>query len=334
MIWMISFTLMASVASPAYSARSKPAAAVNANLDGMILIPSGEFAMGCGKECPMEDAKPLHKVRLKKFWIDETPVTNAQFSQFVGRTHYKTVAEQTPNAADYPGVPKENLRAGSAGFTPANVSLLNPYAWWKHVPGAYWRRINGPNSKDAVKSFGNFPVVHVAYDDALAYCHWAGKDLPTEAQFEYAARGGMSRKKYAWGNELKPKGKWVANIWQGKFPSKDLAEDGHAGLAPVDTFPKNKFGLYDMAGNVWHWTKDWYRSDTYKKRAKLDEIIVDPTGPADSFDSSEPGIKKRVQRGGSFLCSDQYCIRYLVGSRGRGSPDSSSSNLGFRCVRQ
>lgn len=299
----------------------------------MVKIPAGKFEMGCGDECPMEDAKPVHTVEMDAFLMDATPVTNAEFAKFVDASNYKTVAEKPPKAADYPGVPKENLLAGSAVFSPADVSLLNPYAWWRFTPGAYWRHPTGAKSPDAAKAHPDHPVTHVAWEDAAAYCKWAGKDLPTEAQFEYAARGGLVRKKYAWGDELKPGGKWVANIFQGKFPKKDSGEDGYKGLSPVTAFPKNGYGLYDMAGNVWQWTKDWYRPDTYEKRVKAGGPIRNPQGPSDSVDPSEPGTQKRVQRGGSYLCSDQYCIRYLVGSRGRGTPDSSASNLGFRCVR-
>jgi formylglycine-generating enzyme required for sulfatase activity len=280
----------------------------------------------------MDDAKPVHSVDLDAFWMDATPVTNRQYGEYVEKTKYKTVAEKVPKAEDYPGVPKDKLVAGSAVFTPKNVGLLNPYAWWTFKPGAYWRKTEGPSSPDSVTDRPNYPVIHVAYEDAESYCRWAGKDLPTEAQYEYAARGGLSRKKFAWGDELKPGGKWVANIWQGKFPKKDTGEDGYRGVSPVDAFPKNGFGLFDMAGNVWHWCKDWYRPDTYASRVKAGGKIRNPQGPTSGDDPSEPGVLKRVQRGGSFLCSDQYCIRYLVGSRGRGSVDSGAANLGFRCV--
>jgi sulfatase modifying factor 1 len=300
---------------------------------GMVRIPAGTFQMGCGDECPMEDAKPVHSVELDAFWMDATPVTNRQFSEFVEQTHYQTVAERVPKAEDYPDVPPDKLKPGSAVFTPKDVGLLNPYAWWTFKPGASWRFPEGPASGDAAKSKPNYPVVHVAYEDAEKYCGWAKKDLPTEAQFEYAARGGLARKKYAWGNELKPNGKYVANIWQGRFPKRDTGEDGFRGISPVDAFPKNGYGLYDVAGNVWQWCKDWFRPDTYAARVKVGGLIRNPTGPQSGEDPSEPGVPKRVQRGGSFLCSDQYCIRYLVGSRGRGSVDSGASNLGFRCVR-
>lgn len=280
----------------------------------------------------MDDAKPVHLVEMSAFWMDETPVTNSAFAEFVKATSYKTIAERDLNPKDYPTVPPDQLRQGSAVFTPQDVTLINPYAWWRFVDGASWQRTEGPKSPPSDVARPNDPVVHVAYEDALAYCQWGKKDLPTEAQYEYAARGGLAGKKYAWGDELKPGGKWVANIWQGKFPKSDAGEDGFRGLSPVRAFPKNGYGLYDIAGNVWHWCKDWYRPDTYAARAKAGKSILNPEGPSSSEDPSEPGTAKRVQRGGSFLCSDQYCVRYLVGSRGRGAPDSGSSNLGFRCV--
>jgi formylglycine-generating enzyme len=301
--------------------------------EGMIHLSGGTFQMGCGDECPMDDAKPVHTVVLDSFWIDATPVTNRQFNEFVSKTKYKTVAEKKPKAEDYPDAPKENLKAGSAVFTPQDVNLENPYAWWSFTPGAYWRKPEGPKSFDAVRDKADYPVVHVTYDDALHYCRWAAKDLPTEAQYEYAARGGLIRKKFAWGDELKPGSKWQANIWQGVFPSKNTAEDGYVGLSPVKAFSPNSFGLYDVAGNVWQWCKDWYRPDTYAEQVKSKQNIKNPQGPRSGSDPSEEGIAKRVQRGGSYLCSEQYCVRYLVGSRGRGSPDSSASNLGFRCVK-
>ena len=305
----------------------------------MVSIPKGSFAMGCGDECPMDDAKPIHTVEVDAFEMDETPVTNRSFEAFVASTGYVTVSERAPKKEDYPDIPAEKLVAGSAVFTPQDVNLVNPYAWWRFVPGANWRLPSGPDTKatrnlsDFAKSRPDYPVVQVAFDDALAYCKWAKKDLPTEAQYEYAARGGLARKKYAWGDELKPEGKWMANLWQGKFPKDDKGEDGYRGLSPVREFPKNGYGLYDMSGNVWHWCKDWYRPDAYKERTAKNTIVRNPVGPSSSEDPSEPGVKKRVQRGGSFLCSDEYCVRYLVGSRGRGAADSASSNLGFRCVR-
>ena len=176
------------------------------------------------------------------------------------------------------------------------------------------------------------PVVYIAWEDAEAYCNWKGRRLPTEAEFEYAARGGLDRQLYAWGNELKPQGRWMANTFQGHFPDQNTGEDGYQGISPVSSYPANGYGLYDMTGNVWEWTSDWYRPDTYQTLAKSKNPAIDPQGPEESFDPIEPGVPKRVQRGGSYLCSDQYCRRYLVGARGRAEPTSAASHTGFRCA--
>jgi sulfatase modifying factor 1 len=299
--------------------------------EGMVWVPGGTYWMGCA-DCGMPDTGPVHLVTVDGFWMDRTPVTNAQFAAFVKATGYVTVAERTPDPKDFPGAPREALVAGSAVFvSPASVSSLdNPMAWWKYVPGASWRHPEGPGSR--IDGREDHPVVHVAWDDAIEYLKWAKKDLPTEAQYEFAARGGLDRKRYAWGDELRPAGATPANIWQGKFPLKDTREDGYSGTSPVSAFAPNGFGLYDMGGNVWQWCADWYRPDAYARGA-ADSAISNPRGPSDSFDPDEPGIPKRVQRGGSFLCSDQYCTRYLVGSRGKGAQDSGGSNVGFRGVR-
>jgi formylglycine-generating enzyme required for sulfatase activity len=297
----------------------------------MVRIPGGVFTMGC-PSCGLDDALPAHQVKLSDFWIDETPVTNAAFVAFVQATGYVSVAERTLDPRSYPDVPQEKLVPGSAVFTPpASIGTLkNALAWWTYVPGASWKRPEGPKSDNADRS--EHPAVHIAYEDAAAYCKWAGKRLPTEAEFERAARGGLVGKRYAWGDELKPGGKWAANIWQGIFPIRNSAEDGAVGTSPVRSFPPNGFGLYDMGGNVWQWTSDWYRPDTYASDARKG-VVENPQGPATSVDPSEPGVPKRVQRGGSFLCSDHYCTRYLVGSRGKGAPDSAGSNIGFRCTK-
>ncbi|HUG12086.1 MAG TPA: formylglycine-generating enzyme family protein [Opitutaceae bacterium] len=310
----------------------------------MVWIPGGEFQMGttdptgelCGGPDPMPDARPIHTVRVDGFWIDATEVTNEQFERFVDATGYVTVAERKPSAEDFPGVPAEFLVPGSAVFTPpaAAVPLDNPLHWWSYMPDADWRHPEGPRS--TIKGREHHPVVHVAYEDAESYARWAGKRLPTEAEWEFASRGGVDGRRYAWGNELQPEGRWMANIWQGEFPHHDTAADGHAGTAPVGSYPANPFGLFDMAGNVWEWCSDWYRPDAYAvRRAIANGAVNNPTGPDqhDSFDPNEPGVAKRVQRGGSFLCTDQYCTRYMLGSRGKGSPDTGSSHLGFRCVR-
>lgn len=317
-----------SAAAPANSQKSKFRMQEG---DGMVLLPGGTFWMGC-QDKSFEDVRPFHKVHLNKFWIDRTEVTNEQFSRFVGATGYKTVAERVPDARDFPGAPPENLVAGALVFTPPShpVSLHSHYNWWRYVPGADWKHPEGPQSN--IDARMNYPVVQVAWEDANAYAKWAGKRLPTEAEFEYAARGGLERKLYSWGNQFRPGGKWQANTFQGTFPYENTKEDGFAGAAPVSSFPPNRFGLYDMTGNVWEWCFDWYRPDYYEQIAGHG-VVSNPRGPTDSVDPNEPNVPKRVYRGGSFLCTDQYCSRYLVGTRGKGEPDSGCCNIGFRCVK-
>ncbi len=298
---------------------------------GMIWIPPGLFWMGCQVKS-FKDVRPVHRVSLHGFWMDKTLVTNDEFARFVKATGYKTIAERKPDAKDFPGAPPENLVAGALVFTSPSepVSKHSHYSWWRYVPGADWRHPEGPQSSIAEK--GRYPVVQIAWDDANAYAKWAGKRLPTEAEFEYAARGGLERKLYSWGDELVPKGKWQANIWQGTFPYSNTEEDGFRTTSPVCSFPANGYGLYDMTGNVWEWCSDWYRPNYYETLSLKGEIAKDPQGPEDSFDPSEPRVPKRVQRGGSFLCTDQYCARYIVGARGKGEPSSGCNNVGFRCV--
>jgi formylglycine-generating enzyme required for sulfatase activity len=309
--------------------------------EGMVWIPGGEFSMGsdvasesmCGLPGTTMDSQPIHRVYVDGFWMDKTDVTNDQFEKFVKATKYITIAERTPTAAEFPGAPPENLVAGSVVFTPPDhpVSLLDHYQWWSYVKGASWRHPLGPKSD--LKGKEKYPVVQIAYEDAAAYAKWAGKRLPTEAEFEFAARGGLEGKLYAWGNELRPGGKWMANIFQGQFPYKDTGADGFVGIAPVAQFPTNGYGLYDMAGNVWEWCSDWYRPDYYAQLASAGGVARNPQGPESSFDPSEPTQQKRVMRGGSFLCTDQYCTRYMVGTRGKGEISSGSNHLGFRCVQ-
>jgi formylglycine-generating enzyme len=316
-----------SIANVAPVPETRAAAPVDTIPSRMVWIPGGRFAMG-SNDPAFADSQPLHEVEVSGFWMDEHEVTNAEFARFVAATGYKTVAERELNPADYPGVPADKLVPGSGVFTPPaqQVSLDNPLQWWSYVPGAYWRHPAGPGS--SIEGRPNDPVVQVCYEDAVAYARWAGKRLPTEAEWEYAAQGGKGQQPYYWGEELKPDGRWVANIYQGDFPEKNSAEDGFTGVAPVKSYPGNGYGLYDLDGNVWEWCADFYRPDYYAHSP-----AKNPRGPKDSYDPYEPGVIKRVQRGGSFLCSDQYCTRYKPGSRGKGEPTSASNNLGFRCVQ-
>ena len=278
------------------------------------------------------DAQPAHEVEVDGFWMDETEVTNAQFQKFVEATGYVTVAERKPKAEEIPGATEEMLVPGSVCFhsTDRPVPLDDVRSWWSYVPGACWKHPLGPGSD--LKGREKFPVIHVAYEDAEAYAKWTGKRLPTEAEWERAARGGKEGETYPWGNEFRPKGKWMANTWQGRFPQNDSGEDGWKGVAPVRQYPPNPYGLYDLSGNVWEWCSDWYRPDSYEIDAKK-VLVRDPKGPADSYDPEEPGAKKRVQRGGSFLCSDQFCARYILGTRSKGEVSTGTSHLGFRCAK-
>lgn len=316
----------------AAAARINATAAPGPAFDGMVWVPGGTFWMGC-ENCGMTDALPVHLVSVGGFWMDRAPVTNAQFERFVTATRYVTVAERPLDPREFPGVARDRLVPGSAVFIPTStpVPLDNPLQWWRYTPGANWKHPEGSASSGKMR--GDHPVVHVAFEDAVAYAKWANKRLPTEAEFEFAARGGLDRHRYPWGSELNPGGKAAANTWQGRFPAKDRAEDGYSGTSPVTAFPANGFGLYDMGGNVWQWCADWYRPDTYATRAQAGAVAHDPRGPAGSFDPEEPGAAKRVLRGGSYLCTDQYCARYLVGSRGKSEVTSGTSNLGFRLVQ-
>lgn len=278
------------------------------------------------------DSRPIHRVYVDGFFMDTVDVTNADFARFVDVTSYVTVAERKPRPEDYPGAPPENLVAGSVVFSPPDhpVPLDNHFQWWNYIHGASWRHPFGPGSD--LRGKETYPVVHVAYEDAAAYASWAGKRVPTEAEWEFSARGGLSGKPFAWGDEFRPGGKWMANTHQGRFPSQDTAADGHAGISAVAQYPPNGYGLYDMAGNVWQWTSDWYRPDYYQQLAARGGVARNPQGPASSFDPAEPGQPKRVMRGGSFLCTDQYCSRYMVGTRGKGEVSTGTNHLGFRCV--
>jgi sulfatase modifying factor 1 len=307
---------------------------------GMVLVPGGTFSMGGvnpiqlqnGGPDEMNDARPIHTVYVDPFYMDETEVTNAQFAEFVKATGYITLAERKPTREEFPTAPEENLVAGSIVFIPPGqkTDLNNHYQWWSYVTGADWRH---PNGKDAIsEKHPDKPVVHIAWEDAVAYAGWAGKRLPTEAEWEFAARAGLAGCVYSWGNAFKPDGFHMANTFQGNFPFANTGEDGYHDIAPVKKYPPNGYGLYDMAGNVWEWCSDWYRGDYYASLAG-NKITNNPQGPAASLDPAEPNVPKKVQRGGSFLCTEQYCTRYMVGARGKGDWRSPASHLGFRCVR-
>ena len=310
--------------------------------EGMVWIPGGEFSMGGavpseGVCTPatmhsMDDAQPIHRVYVNGFWMDTNDVSNLEFAKFVQATGYITVAERTPTKEEFPTAPPENLVAGSIVFTPTRgpVPLNDLFQWWSYVPGANWRHPTGPGSN--LRGREKYPVVQVAYEDAVAYAKWAGKRLPTEAEWEFAARGGQTGKTYAWGDEFHPGGKWMANIYTGQFPYHDTGEDGYVGIAPCGQFPPNGYGLFDMAGNVWQWCSDWYRPDYYAQLVAAGGVARNPQGPPASYD---PGHDRprRVQRGGSFLCTDQYCTRYMMGTRGKDDIDTSCNHVGFRCVK-
>jgi formylglycine-generating enzyme len=308
--------------------------------EGMVFVPGGTFSMGGvdprgltngGREA-FADARPIHRVAVDPFYMDAQEVTNAEFAAFVKATGYITIAEQKPTSEEFPGVPEDQLVAGSLVFTPPpKGSNPSQYVqWWRWQPGANWRQPQGPGS--TIEGKGDWPVVHVAWEDAAAFAEWAGKRLPTEAEWEFAARGGQSGELYAWGNQWHPEGSAMANTFQGTFPTENTASDGFVRLAPVGQYPANPFGLQDMAGNVWEWCADWYHYSYYQMLG-TDQVHQNPEGPDQSFDPTEPGMRKKVQRGGSFLCTDQYCSRYMVGSRGRGEWRTGSDHVGFRCVR-
>jgi formylglycine-generating enzyme len=293
--------------------------------EGMLWIPGGTFTMG--SDTGHADERPPHKVTVRAYWMDKTEVTNEQFAKFVDATKYVTTAEKAPDPAQFPGADPALLVPGSVCFTPPEktVSLDDFRQWWSYVPGANWRHPKGPQSD--LRGLEKHPVVHVSWDDCMAYCKWAGKRLPTEAEWEFAARGG-SDKQPRNNMDLKVDGVWKANIWQGEFPNGGTAEDGFKESAPVASFPPNGFGLFDMSGNVWEWCSDWYRHDWYVKSPQ-----DNPQGPPDSLDPEEPGLAKRVQRGGSFLCNDCYCSGFRPSSRMKCSPDTGLQHTGFRCVK-
>jgi formylglycine-generating enzyme required for sulfatase activity len=307
---------------------------------GMVWIPGGEFTMGTDSDLGWPDEKPAHRVRVDGFWMDETEVTNAQLRAFVKATGYVTTAEKPPDLDELmkqmppgtPRPPKEKLVPGALVFKPTKgpVDTRDFSRWWHWTPGASWRHPEGPDSNLDGKD--DHPVVQVSWDDAVAYAKWAGKRLPTEAEWEFAARGGLDGKPYVWGDEPFSRKKPQCNIWQGEFPWKNTAEDGFERTAPAKSFAPNSYGLYDMAGNVWEWCADWYQRDLYRQRAGHG-VVVNPTGPTQTHDPQRPFMPQRVQRGGSFLCNDSYCSRYRPSARHGCSPDTGMAHVGFRCVR-
>jgi len=318
---------------------STPYKSVSNKHEHMVWIPGGTYLMGADNKQALPDEYPKHKVHVDGFWMDLTEVTNADFAKFVRATRYVTTAERKPdwNVLEKqlpPGTPKPAdslLVAASLVFVPSKkpVSLDDYSQWWEWKKGASWKHPHGPGSNIIGKD--NYPVVHISYFDAVAYCKWAGKRLPTEAEWEWAARGGLTNNIYPWGNENINTGKPKANTWEGNFPYKNTLEDRFYGLAPVASFAANGYGLYDMAGNVWEWCADYY---DYRYYSKLNpQGVNNPEGPSASFDPDEPNAQKRVVRGGSFLCNESYCTGYRVARRMKTTEDSGMEHLGFRCVQ-
>lgn len=307
---------------------------------GMVWIPGGEFVMGSDSSEAKKDEKPPHRVKVEGFWMDATPVTNRQFQEFIDATGYVTTAEKAPTLQEImsqvppgtPAPPPEALVAASLVFKPSTgpVSLKNCRVWWDWVPGANWKHPLGP--KSSIEGKEDHPVVQVSWFDAVAYAEWAGKRLPTEAEWEFAAYGGQKEIAYVWGNEEFNEEKPQANIWHGEFPHKSTKENQYFGTTSVKTFRPNPYGLYDMAGNVWQWCADLYHHAYYTDEAKK-EISINPKGSSTSFDPEEPYAKKYVHRGGSFLCHKSYCKGYRITARMKTCPDTGLNHLGFRCVK-
>lgn len=321
------------------SASQASASSPAATTDGMVWIPGGEFTMGSDHPLSRPDERPMHRVRVDGFWMDVTEVTNGEFAKFVEATGYVTTAEIPPDVdaimsqlpPGTPPPPRENLVAASMVFNPPDhaVPLDDIRRWWVWTPGASWKNPEGKGSSLAGRE--DHPVVQVSWDDAMAYATWAGKRLPTEAEWEFAARGGLDGQPFVWGaaplSETKPQ----SNVWQGQFPNANTTADGYVGTAPACSFEPNGYGLCDMSGNVWEWCSDWFRPDGYALQAGED-IVTNPRGPAQSADPRRPFMAQRVQRGGSFLCNDEYCASYRPSARMGCSPDTGMSHVGFRCV--
>lgn len=295
-------------------------------------IPGGVFRMGSDVHYPEE--APAHDVEVTGFYMDRYTVTNGQYDQFVRATGYVTLAERPANPDDYPDALPELLEPSSLVFQSSGhgVDMHDPYSWWRYVPGADWRHPRGPNS--SYEDLEDHPVVHIAYEDALAYARWAGKELPSEAEWEFAARGGIVGAEFVWGNSLKPDGKWMANTWQGEFPRHNSLEDGFEWTSPVGSFAPNGYGLYDMAGNVWEWTIGWYQPHSDVRRSCC--VVDDPRGgrPETSYDPRTPSVRipRKVIKGGSYLCAPNYCRRYRPAARMAQPIDTSTCHVGFRCI--
>ena len=302
--------------------------------DDMLWVPGGTFHMGSDRHYPEE--APVHRVAVDGFWMDRTPVTNAQFRRFVEATGHRTWAEIPPDPAQYPGALPEMLVASSIVFvkTQGRVSLHDHLQWWRFIPGADWRHPQGPDT--SIEGLDDHPVVHVAFVDVEAYATWAGKNLPAEAEWEFAARGGGDGTEYAWGDEMAPGGRQMANTWQGDFPWQNTLDDGFEGTSPVGAFPPNGYGLIDMIGNVWEWTTDWYAPNHPQEEAKSCCIPRNPRGGLEegSYHPGQPDIRigRRVMKGGSHLCAPNYCRRYRPAARMAQPIDTSTSHLGFRCI--
>jgi len=298
----------------------------------MVWIPGGAFMMGSNDHYPEE--APAHSVTVDGFWMDQYTVTNAQFSRFVEDTDYVTSAERSPNPEEYPGAKPELLVPASVVFRRPTfrVGHEDHYQWWTYVPGANWRHPLGPGS--TLKGLAKHPVVHIAFEDACAYATWSGKDLPTEAEWEFAARGGLDGAAFVWGDEFEPDGQVMANTWQGEFPNENLLTDGYEWTAPVGSFPPNGYGLYDMAGNVWEWTTDWYQQHSEIEQTCCASFNPRGGTPEQSYDPLVRDVKipRRVMKGGSYLCAPNYCQRYRPAARMAQAVDTSTCHLGFRCI--
>ncbi len=348
---LVALAAIASVVASAYAAsrllRTDNRAGLASSVDlskapaSMKWIPGGAFTMGSDEARSQVNERPAHRVRVAAFWMDEHPVTNAEFRAFVDATGYVTTAEQRPNWEEIkkqvaPGTPKPDdskLVPGSLVFAPPShaVPLNDLTQWWQWTPGASWRHPEGPGS--GIDGKDRHPVVQVSWDDAIAFAKWAGKRLPTEAEWEFAARGGLEGKRYAWGDAFEPDGPHMANIFHGDFPHRQTAEDGYPATSPVGSFPPNGYGLVDMAGNVWQWTADFYRADEFTERAGNEALCDNPQGPASTNDPTDPYSVRRVIKGGSFLCHVTYCESYRPSARRGTPPDTGSSHVGFRLVK-